>query len=414
VLNDLSPKDQLTLRALPLLGSIVDDFSDWLIAHEYRDRTRKRYLLRCAAIDRYFINHQHRALAELTAHQFRECRQFYQHRPGEVADTVSCLKCFLLSRQLISTDKPAELPFRPIIDAYRQHLTVVRGLAAVTIERHCLMVSDFLQHALKQDPAFRLADLTPSHSERFVTAISPRHGRQALQKDVAILRGFLRFLGMRGEAPLGLDACIDTPRVYREEQLPRALSWDSVHAFLESIDRTTTTGLRDYAMLSLIAAYGLRSGDVAGLKLTDIDWRAGEIRIIQSKTRQPLMLPLIDPVAEALLAYLREGRPRSAHRQIFLKTYAPITPLQGAHVSDAFRFRLKHSGLDIRARGVYCLRHSYAMHLLRQGISLKTIGDLLGHRRSESTGVYLRLDVEDLRGVALPLPSSSRLEEAYL
>ena len=414
MLNDLSPKDQRTLHALLLLGPVVDDFSDWLIAHEYRDRTRKRYLHRCVPIDRYFVNHQHRALAELTAQQFLECHRFYQHRPGEVASTVSCLKHFLLSRQLISVEESSPIPFRPSIDAYRQHLADVRGLAAVTIERHCLIVSEFLQHASKQDCAFRLADLTPGHSECFITAISPRFGRQQLQKVVSILRGFLRFLGMRGETTLGLDACIDTPRVYREEQLPRALPWDSVRAFLESIDRTTAAGLRDYAMLSLIAAYGLRGCDVAGLKLTDIDWRAGEVRIIQSKTRQPMVLPLTDPVADAVLAYLRDGRPRSAYRQIFLKTYAPITPLQGANVSDAFRFRLKHSGLDICARGVYCLRHSYAMHLLRQGISLKTIGDLLGHRRSQSTGVYLRLDVDDLREVALPLPSSPRIEEASL
>src|SRR5229473_2043067 len=111
-----------------------------------------------------------------------------------------------------------------------------------------------------------------------------------MQKVVAILRGFLRFLGMRGEAPLRLDACIDTPRVYREEQLPRALPWDSVRTFLGSIDLTSTAGLRDYAMLSLVAEYGLRGCDVAGLKLTDIDWRKGEVSIIQSKTHKPLLL----------------------------------------------------------------------------------------------------------------------------
>jgi integrase len=277
-----------------------------------------------------------------------------------------------------------------------------------------LTVCEFLQHALKQDGAFRLVDLTPGHSERFITEVSNRFGRQSLQKVVAILRGFLRFLGMRGEAPLGLDTCIDTPRVYREEQLPRALPWDSVRTFLDSIDRTTTTGLRDYAMLSLVAAYGLRGCDVAGLKLTDIDWRKGEVSIIQSKTRKPLVLPLIDPAADALLAYLREGRPRSAYRQIFLKTHAPITPLQRNNVSDAFRFRFKRSGMDIRARGINSLRHSHAMHLLREGVSLKTIGDLLGHCCSQSTGVYLRLDVDDLRGVALPLPGSLCRGEASL
>jgi integrase/recombinase XerD len=415
VLNDLSPKDQRALHALPLLGPVVDEFSDWLTAHEYRYRTRRRYLLRCVAIDRYFVKHRRRALTELTAQHFQKCRRFYQHRPGEVADTVSCLKRFLLSRQLIPPQQSSPIrPFRPSVDAYRQHLAEVRGLAVVTIERHCSVVSEFFRHALKQDGGFRLVDLTPEHSERFITAISHRLGRQSLQKVVAILRCFLRFLGVRGEAPLGLEARIDTPRVYREEQLPRALPWDSVRAFLDSIDRTTTAGLRDYAMLSLIAAYGLRGCDVAGLKLNDIDWRAGEVRIIQSKTRQPIVLPLTDPAGEAVLAYLQGGRPRSAYRQIFLKAHAPIAPLQGAHVSDAFRFRLKHSGLDIRARGVYCLRHSHAMHLLRQGVPLKTIGDLLGHRRSQSTGVYLRLDIDDLRDVTLPLPGSLRLEESSL
>ena len=349
MLYELSPKTTRTLRMLPVLGPVVDDFGDWLSAHEYRPRTRKRYLQRCVAIDRYFVTHKYRSLTELTAQQFVDCRRYYQHRPGEVADTISCLKRFLLTRQLIPGEKVADIPFRASVDAYQQYLTDVRGLAVVTVERHCLLVREFLQHVLKRDPAFRLAELTPSQSERFITAISPRHGRQTLQKDVAMLRSFFRFLGSRGEAPLGLDARIDTPRVYREEHLPRALPWDSVHALLESIDRRTTAGLRDYAMLSLIAAYGLRGCDVAGLKLTDIDWRAGELRITQSKTCQPALLPLTGSAAEAVLAYLRDGRPRSAYRQIFLKTHAPITPLRGAHVSDAFRFRLKHSGLDIRA-----------------------------------------------------------------
>lgn len=409
--DDLLPRGQRILRSLPLLGPILDDFSGWLIEQKYRERTRKRYLYRCRTIDRYFSSRQQATLAGLTAKHFSECRQFYQHHTGEIACTVSCLQRFLVSRQLLSAIEPSPIiPFSATVDAYRKHLADVRGLAATTIKRRCLTVSEFIQYALKQDSAFRLVDLTPGHSERFITSISPRFGRQELQKVVSVLRGFLRFLGMRGEAPLGLDACIDTPRVYREEKLARALPWDSVCALLESIDRTTAAGLRDYAMFSLIAAYGLRGCDVAGLKLTDINWRAGEVSIIQSKTGQPLVVPLMDTVADAVLAYLRDARPCSAYRHLFLKTYAPIVPLQGANVSDAFRFRIKHSGLDIPSRGVYCLRHSYAMRLLRQGTSLKTIGDLLGHCSSESTGVYLRLDVDDLREVALPLPGRLVIE----
>jgi integrase len=157
----------------------------------------------------------------------------------------------------------------------------------------------------------------------------------------------------------------------------------------------------------LIVTYGLRGCDVASLRLDNIDWHAGEIHINQSKTRQPLNLPLTDPVAAALIAYLREARPRTACREIFLTAVAPILPIRRQAVGYAFRFRVRQSGLDIPFRGVHCLRHSYATHLLREGVPLKTIGDLLGHRSTESTCVYLRLDLEELREVALPLPGSA-------
>jgi integrase/recombinase XerD len=148
------------------------------------------------------------------------------------------------------------------------------------------------------------------------------------------------------------------------------------------------------------------------LRLDDIDWRSGEIHINQSKTRHPLNLPLTDPVAEALIAYLREARPHTACREIFLSAVAPILPIKRQTVGDAFRRRARQSGLAIPFQGVHCLRHSYAVHLLREGIPLKTIGDILGHRSTESTCVYLRLDFEELREAALPLPVPVTGEEA--
>jgi integrase len=163
-------------------------------------------------------------------------------------------------------------------------------------------------------------------------------------------------------------------------------------------------------MFLLMATYGLRGCDIAGLKLTDIDWRAGEVHINQSKTRQPLRLPLTDPVAEALIAYLRDGRPRSVYREIFLTLVAPISPIKRQSAGYAYRARVRRSNLDIPFEGVHCLRHSYAAQLLHQGVSLKSIGDVLGHHSTESTCVYLRLDLDDLRDVALPLPAISGKE----
>ena len=232
-----------------------------------------------------------------------------------------------------------------------------------------------------------------------------------MQHVIAHVRGLLRFLAMRGEVPAGLGSQIDTPRVYRLEKLPRALAWSTVLAFLGSIDRTHASGLRDYAMFLLIATYGLRGCDIASLKLNDIDWRVGEIHINQSKTRHALLLPLTDSVAEALIAYLHDGRSHSSYREIFLSVHAPILPIRRQTVGYAYRNRVRRCGLDIPFEGVHCLRHSYALNLLRQGVALKGIGDLLGHRNTESTCVYLRLDLDDLRDVALPLPALSDEEK---
>ncbi len=243
--------------------------------------------------------------------------------------------------------------------------------------------------------------------EAFLRCAAEKLSRGSLQHAVAQLRGFLRFLASKGQVCPGLDRQIDTPRLYRHEQLPRALSWNTVGAFLDSIDRTTPMGLRDYTMFFLMAAYGLRSCDIVSLTLDQIQWRSGSIRIISRKNGNPFILPLTDDVATVLIDYLRRGRLTSPRRELFLRMRAPAGGLKPTAVSEAFRGRVRKSGLDIPVQGAHCLRHSYAVYLLRQGIPLKTIGDLLGHRSTESTCVYLRLPTEDLRDVGLPIPPHS-------
>jgi site-specific recombinase XerD len=203
---------------------------------------------------------------------------------------------------------------------------------------------------------------------------------------------------------------IDTARVYRDEKLPRALPWETIRAFLRSIDRSTSMGRRDYAMFMLIVTYGLRACEVVSLKLDDIGWRSMQLRVSRPKVRSALVLPLTDEVAAAMLAYLQAGRPDLSHREVFLRERAPTGTLKPTAVTEAFQGRVRRSGLPILYQGPHCLRHSLAVHLLRQGTPLKVIGDLLGHRSAESTCVYLRLDVEDLREVAIELPTAVQPE----
>ncbi|MEA3291019.1 MAG: site-specific integrase [Pseudomonadota bacterium] len=204
----------------------------------------------------------------------------------------------------------------------------------------------------------------------------------------------------------GLDAQLDTPRVYRRERLPRALPWETVQALLRSIDRKTPLGRRDYAIFLLIATYGLRACEVVDLTLDDIDWRGNILRISQRKTRSPLLLPLLNSVGNALVDYLRRARPSLPYREVFLRARAPAGTLKPTAVTEAFQGWSKRSDLNIPFQGAHCLRHAYATHLLRCGIPLKTIGDILGHRSAESTCVYLQLALEDLRDVALSLPGN--------
>jgi site-specific recombinase XerD len=411
MLTELFPKAYDEHRSLPLLGGILDAFDDWLIRRGYRFFTRQCYILRCTAIEEYFRRRGPRSLALLTPEKLQQCQLFFRNRPGGISNTVGCLQRFLSSEQRIPERvPPAAKPFDAILAAYRQYLIDVRGLAHTTVEHHGSTIEEFLEYLFSGRDAFQLSALSPEHVEGFIRSVAKRFNRHSLQHVIAHVRGLLRFLRMHGQGPLRQDFPIDTPRVYRREQLPRSLPWETVRAFLDGIDRSGTAGVRDYAMFLLIAAYGLRSCDIAGLQLSDIDWRAGELRVRQRKTGQPLLLPLIAPVAAALAAYLRKGRPRCEYREVFLTVVAPLAPLKRQAVGYAFRNRVRASRLDIPFEGVHCLRHSHAAHLLRCGISVKTIGDLLGHASTESTCVYLRVNVDDLREVALPLPTGLNRE----
>ena len=200
--------------------------------------------------------------------------------------------------------------------------------------------------------AYRLAALERQDLDAFLCAVSPRQSRASLQHLVGHLRAFLRSLAADGEIPTGLDTQIDTPRVYRGEKVPRALPWDTVRALLDSIDRGTPMGRRDYAIFVLMATYGLRACEVVTLTLDDVEWRAGRLRIPQRKTRGSLWLPLTDEVGTALLDYLRHGRhalnvrrqrvpfrggPPRSYRELFLRCRTPTGVLKPTAVTEAFQ-----------------------------------------------------------------------------
>ena len=404
MLADLVPNKQKFYASLPVLGGTLDDFDEWMVAQGYRFSTRRLYIERCRVVDRH-LHHRRYSLESLTSIQLRHCFRYFRARAAYIASVVGCLERFLLSNNKIVSTAPST-PFDDLLTSYCEYMSEVRGLTPSTVDSNSRTIIEFLRYVHRSQDSFSPAHLRPHHLDRFVRSVSGRFGRASIQHVACALRAFIRFLRLKGYMPAGPDFVIYKPRIYRGEQLPRTLPWSTVLAFLKSIDQDMGAGRRDYAMFLLIATYGLRGCDIAGLKLDDIDWRAGVIHLRQQKTRSPLELPLTRPVAAALLAYLRKDRPRTSQRCLFFSAVAPIVPLSRQMVGYAFRHRVRTGSLKIPYKGVYCLRHSYALHLLRSGIALKTIGDLMGHSTMESTGVYLRVHLEDLRQIALPLPAA--------
>ena len=283
---------------------------------------------------------------------------------------------------------------------YLQYLSDVRGFSAQSLKQHNSTAADFLWRGLC--PGRGLSGLTAGDVEAYIQIKSKENKRQSLQHVVAHLRAFLRYCADHGEAPAGLHV-IDTPRVYRGELPPRALDWTVVRRLLASIRRSDPRGKRDYAILHLMAFYGLRPSEVAALRLDSIDWEDGTLTVQQRKTRSVLMLPLAERTLDILRSYLA-ARPSSDLPQLFLRVRSPIVALKHYGVIDVFTYRVKKSGLPINGASSYSLRHAFAMRLLSRGVGIKAIGDLLGHRSLEATCVYLRIEVDKLRTVALPVP----------
>lgn len=404
MLIQLFPRMHRRYSSLPVLGSILGDYASWLVARGYPPTPVRRHVRAAGRLERRWRRRGVRTLGAIHRSDFHVCAPGHSQDDAYLAAVARLLPRYL--EEIGVLPRLATPPEAPELVAYRFHLEALRGLAPSTITHHMSTASELLQWLSQEPSRGALARLTSTDIDAFLQQVSPRFSRASLQHTVAHLRSFLRFLAARDRAPRGLDRHIDTPRVYRQEQLPRALPWESVRALLESIDRTTALGRRDYAMLLLIATYGLRTSEVVALTFDHIDWRRDELHVPRRKVDDILLLPLTSDVGAALLDYIRRGRPTHRTRVVFLRVRPPAGVLKATAITEVFQARARRSGLAIPFQGPHCLRHSLAVRLLREGVSLKAIGDVLGHRGVESTCLYLRLAIDDLRDVALSVPGN--------
>jgi site-specific recombinase XerD len=221
---------------------------------------------------------------------------------------------------------------------------------------------------------------------------------------VTDMRSFLQFLTMRGILQKDLSADLPTIRIPRDARIPSVWDPELILKLLEAVDRSSAKGKRDYAILLLACRLGLRVGDIRTLKLDQINWGDSTIEVAQSKTGTPLRLPLTNEVGEALIDYLKSGRPKTERREVFLKVNPPFEPFKGHNLHHIITYWRLLAGIQFRSkqkRGMHSLRHTLATRLLEKGTPLTTIAEILGHTNLDSTRIYAKADVEALRSVAL-------------
>ncbi|MCM2446243.1 tyrosine-type recombinase/integrase [Rahnella sp. CG8] len=329
---------------------------------------------------------------------------FNEPRCHEVAEIRQLLR-YLREHKLCEPAKSARPPTNDIVNDFNQFLLNDRGLAVNTVRSYCSNAKDFLIYHFGTD-LVELSILSAKDIISFVRAKAPHIRPRTLKQVISGLRAFLRYAAYRGEISSSLVSAVPAVASWSTKpSLPRAIDPSHASALINSCNLNTPVGLRDRAILLLLARLGLRGGEVITLVLEDIDWGAGNLKI-HGKNGCECLMPMPADVGEAIAAYLQHGRQHSPDRHVFLRMRAPIRGMihgsdaVGAIVSNA----LIRAGINTPHKGSHQFRHALAVNMLQKGASIPEIGDMLRHRSATSTSIYARIDISALRGLAIPWP----------
>jgi site-specific recombinase XerD len=296
--------------------------------------------------------------------------------------------------------RPRELPFGETVPGFFEYLVDERGLRPSAVGSYRFYLDRFEAYLTRVGA--RLAEVSPALLSSYVTErASLGLAKTTVRSDCGVLRVFLRYAHRQGVLGRDLSATVEWPQAYRLATLPRSITWPEVERVLAGVDRRTPCGKRDYAMLLLLVVYGLRGHEVAALTLDDFDWRRERLAVPERKAGHSSAYPLSPPVGEAVLDYLRHGRPTTNDRHVFFRALAPVRPIGPAAVSACAGRYLVAAGVKVPRPGSHTLRHTCVQRLVDAEFSLKEIGDFVGHRSPASTEIYAKVAIEALREVAL-------------
>lgn len=297
------------------------------------------------------------------------------------------------------TEQRESLPYNHHLQPFLTFLKLERGFADATIVNRERSLNPFLGWLVAQDVP--LSTVSPvTITKYFTNAVAGRWKRTTISFHVHSLRSFFRYASSQGWCAAGIAESIDAPRVYTHENLPQGPAWEDVKKLVTSVNGTSPVQIRSRCAILLCAVYGLRVGEVCCLRLEDIDWAEERISVRRPKQRKAQTYPLTTEVGNALLRYLKEVRPRCPHREVLLTLREPYRPVSVGALSTMTRKLQKRLGLKLKRYGSHVLRHACATHLLAQGLTLKEVGDHLGHMSVAATRIYAKVDLVGLREVA--------------
>lgn len=284
------------------------------------------------------------------------------------------------------------------LDRYTAWMRDERGFTLSTVEQWSRTTRRFLRWC--GEAGRQLGDLTAGDIDNYIASQDKgRWARVSTANIETALRAFLRYSAKEGWCSNRLAESVSRPRLYQQESLPFAPAWSDVRRMLADVDTDRPRDIRDRAILLLLAVYGMRSGEVAALRLDQIDWAGRTLKLIRLKRRQPQIYPLLPAVAEALARYVDTVRPPSSCPEVFLCMQAPRRPLKAGSIFDVANRRFVALGIEAKHRGGHALRHACAVRLLAEGLTLKEIGDHLGHRSTSATSIYAKVNMASLREV---------------
>jgi len=389
------------------LGSHVDGFVGWLSGQGYARDTVQLCVAVFSALGRWFQRRKLGAwdasaeLVQRFLHRATNTGGVRRHERAALKHILDYLRRIGIAARDNASPEPT--PLECVVEQFRRYLLRDRALAEATLQGYCAPVRLFLCACFGTGQV-ECDRLSVKDVHEFVLHHARNRTPKSIQLMLTALRSFLRFLYLRGLISVPLAEHVPSVACWCQTEPPKWLPDEDIERVLNGCNRHSATGQRDYAILLLLARLGLRAGEILSLELDDIRWETAEVRV-RGKGPQRKRFPLPEDVGAAIAAYLKNVRSRCDSRRLFLRAKAPYRGLGHASTVDTIVSRaLARAGLDPPMKGAHLFRHSLATHMLRNGATLTEIGQILHHTNPDTTSIYAKVDIDGLRGLAMPWP----------